>query len=116
MNIRLLHGRRYFSAVILIGALTASGCSSTLPDAISMASAKPGTTEVGYGALNPNKAPKKHRLASTAELNSPAEDVRPMKAVQTAYFGNATYICSPSGFGQKSKCSLRSGKIQDLAL
>ena len=96
MNICLLHSRRYLSAFIFIGVLAASACSSTLSDATSTASAKPGATEVGYVSLNANKTPNGRRLASPAKLVSPAEKAGPLKAVQTAYFGNATYICSPS--------------------
>lgn len=39
-----------------------------------------------------------------------ADDVintQPARATRTAYLGSAPYICSPSGFGQKSRCFLR---------
>ncbi|MBS0572274.1 MAG: hypothetical protein JSS08_03315 [Proteobacteria bacterium] len=51
-------------------------------------------------------APKKVRSGQiqNPELTS-AQDAAP--AVQSRYFGHGSYICSPAGFGMKSRCFAR---------
>lgn len=104
----LLPSRRYSSyAILFIGVLAASACSSTLPDATKTTSVNRNKVDVAYSAPNLSRVPKPHGPASVMKK------VPPYKATQTAYFGTAPHICSPSGFGQKSTCSLRKFKGMD---
>lgn len=50
-------------------------------------------------------APPKHRAnqLQQTELTS-AQDATP---TQSRYFGHGSYICSPAGFGEKSRCFAR---------
>lgn len=108
MLIGLQSGRRRLShTVLFIGILAASACSSTLPDATKTTSVKRTTVEVAYSAPNLNRVANPRGPASAARKDSPH------KVTQTAYFGAAPHICSPSGFGQKSTCSLRKFKGMD---
>ena len=51
-------------------------------------------------------------FSNSEELRQANADINGMETTQaretkTAYLGSAPYICSPSGFGQKSRCFLR---------
>lgn len=100
-------GRRLSHTALFIGILAASACSSTLPDATKTTSVKRNKVDVAYSAPNLDRVAKPHGPASAAQ-----KDTR-YKVTQTAYFGAAPHICSPSGFGQKSTCSLRKFKGMD---
>lgn len=55
------------------------------------------TTAYGYGETRNGRK----------TVADDAVNTQPTRASRTAYLGSAPYICSPSGFGQKSRCFLR---------
>ncbi|MFO1176249.1 MAG: hypothetical protein U1E48_13790 [Paracoccaceae bacterium] len=57
---------------------------------------------VVFNWLAPKKAPRAQ--IQDAELTS-AQDAAPI--AQSRYFGHGSYICSPAGFGEKSRCFSR---------
>ena len=50
---------------------------------------------------------EKSKLKQTSSTTTEAQPVR--IAMNQPYPGNAPYICTPSGFGNKARCFLRAG-------
>ncbi len=62
---------------------------------VRVATLAPAKSTVGLAAVTPDVA------AAPMPISAPVRDAL------LAYHGDAKYICSPSGFGQKSSCRLR---------
>lgn len=63
---------------------------------------------VTTSATSSNLDKKITRQSRTYAYSTGSERAVPSRATQpVTYHGSAPYICSPSGFGQKSRCFLR---------
>lgn len=54
-------------------------------------------------AASPNKAPVT-KASGKLNLLRGAETRRPVRLSSSAAIGNGSYICSPAGFGKRSRC------------
>jgi hypothetical protein len=82
--------------------LTAAGpisCAVVNDDTSSIAATSPKQAVVATKVAHVNKV---YGYSAAAKPDAQAIKVR-----ATAYFGTGPYICSPSGFGQKSRCFVR---------
>lgn len=110
INVRKTLGRNaYRLAVLLAGLVAVSACassSSTYDNTVAPLNADSGLN-TAYHAL---RAPVPDRVSPPGHKDAADSDHTARKPGKKIYLGKASYICSPSGFGQKSTCVLRSEK------
>ncbi len=95
---------------VLAGSLAIAGCSTGYNVAETQAMS---VTKVGYGLpakttaiakADDMKAPRTPRVAATKSASSS----KSVRVASANYLGRAPYICTPSGFGSKTRCFNRS--------
>ncbi len=98
---------------VLAGSLAIAGCSTGYNVAETQATS---VTKVGYGLpakttaiakADDMKAPRTQRTPRVAATKS-ASSSKSAKMASANYLGRAPYICTPSGFGSKTRCFNRS--------
>ncbi len=103
----------FTAAAVLAGSLAITGCSTGYNTAQTTATS---VTKVGYGVPTQTaiitksddlKTPRKQpttRPAVSKAVTAP----EPAKVASANYLGRAPFICTPSGFGSKTRCFNRS--------
>jgi hypothetical protein len=79
-------------------ALAPISCTDVLEEPVKLA------TEKQRSTILAGNVQRQSRLYSYGAKTSPKV---PMRTEVETYYGSAPYICSPSGFGQKSRCFRR---------
>ena len=104
---------RSFTVVALLGALTAAGCSTNYNVAQTTSSS---VTKVGYSLPAERNVVTQAGVIKTTRSDSAPHAInterasakRTTKVASSAYLGRAPHICTPSGFGSKTRCFNRS--------
>ena len=100
-------------AAVLAGSLAMSGCNTGYNTAQTTATS---VTKVGYGVPTQTaiitkaddiKTPRRQTTTRPA-VSKTVTAPKPAKVASENYLGRAPYICTPSGFGSKTRCFNRS--------
>ena len=93
-------------AAALVTSTFATASCSVVEDAVLIKTASSDATTI-KSRVAPAKASYGYQKTGNAAVTLVADDSDTPAVSRHAYSGSSPYICSPSGFGQKSRCFLR---------
>jgi len=100
------HCRFALVAAALVTFTFATASCSVVEDAVLIKTASSDATTI-KSRVGPAKASYGYQKTGNAAVTLVADDSDTPAVSRHAYSGSSPYICSPSGFGQKSRCFLR---------
>jgi hypothetical protein len=100
------HCRFALVAAALVTFTFATASCSVVEDAVLIKTASSDATTI-KSRVAPAKASYGYQKTGNAAVTLVADDSDTPAVSRHAYSGSSPYICSPSGFGQKSRCFLR---------
>jgi len=100
------HCRFALVAAALVTFTFATASCSGVEDAVLIKTASSDATTI-KSRVAPAKASYGYQKTGNAAVTLVADDSDTPAVSRHAYSGSSPYICSPSGFGQKSRCFLR---------
>ena len=100
------HCRFALVAAALVAFTFATASCSVVEDAVLIKTASSDATTI-KSRVAPAKASYGYQKTGNAAVTLVADDSDTPAVSRHAYSGSSPYICSPSGFGQKSRCFLR---------
>ncbi|EGL62987.1 hypothetical protein AGRO_4461 [Agrobacterium sp. ATCC 31749] len=100
------HCRFALVAAALVTSTFATASCSVVEDAVLIKTTSSDATTI-KSRVAPAKASYGYQKTGNAAVTLVADDADTPAVSRHAYSGSSPYICSPSGFGQKSRCFLR---------
>ena len=100
------HRRSALVAAALVAFTFATASCSVVEDAVLIKTASSDATTI-KSRVAPAKASYGYQKTGNAAVTLVADASDTPAVSRPAYSGSSPYICSPSGFGQKSRCFLR---------
>ncbi|CVI64604.1 MULTISPECIES: hypothetical protein [Agrobacterium] len=100
------HCRFALIAAALVTFTFATASCSVVEDAVLIKTASANTAAI-QGRVAPAKASYGYQKTGNAAVTLVADASDTPAISRQSYSGSSPYICSPSGFGQKSRCFLR---------
>lgn len=100
------HCRFALVAAALVTFTFATASCSVVEDAVLIKTASANTAAI-QGRVAPAKASYGYQKTGNAAVTLVADASDTPAISRQSYSGSSPYICSPSGFGQKSRCFLR---------
>ncbi|MCZ7938445.1 hypothetical protein [Agrobacterium salinitolerans] len=100
------HCRFALIAAALVTFTFATASCSVVEDAVLIKTASANTAAI-QGRVAPAKASYGYQKTGNAAVTLVADASDTPTISRQSYSGSSPYICSPSGFGQKSRCFLR---------